>query len=311
MKRVLLAVLLLIVHPLLFAQAKPDVARKFEALMKAEKYADAVALLNPLIKASPQNAVLFDMRGQALTGLEKAQDAYNDFTEAISLDGKKYDYYLHRAVLFYLTQNPEDAISDNLKALSMAASDSVRNLIRINLGSARMMKRDFEGAYADYLAVLQSDSLDKAALTNIGAVLDELGRGDEAIPFFEKTIRHYPDFVGGYANLAFRYSNMGKYDKALELSNTAIRKFPNEAVTYNNRGYILYKMNRLTDAMADINKSIEMYKENSYAYKNRALVYLALKQNEKACKDLETALQYGFALMYGEEVTELRTKWCQ
>ena len=49
---------------------------------------------------------------------------------------------------------------------------------------------------------------------------------------------------------------------------------------------------------------------NSYAYRNRALVNLELKQNDKACTDLEAAMKFRFTEQYGPEVKELYEQHC-
>ena len=63
--------------------------------------------------------------------------------------------------------------------------------------------------------------------------------------------------------------------------------------------------------MEDINKSIELYPTNSYAYKVRALIHIANKKDEKACEDLDIAIELGYTQQYGEEVQQLINANCK
>ena len=62
--------------------------------------------------------------------------------------------------------------------------------------------------------------------------------------------------------------------------------------------------------MSDVNKSIQLYSANSYAYRIRALIYIEKKDLDKACADLQTAIDKGFTAIYGNEVIELQKKYC-
>lgn len=292
------------------AQSKKDPLEHVHALYDSGRYEPALKEVTELIETGPALPELYDLRAQIHSELKNHRQAAEDFTEAIALAPQDPIYYHHRAILFYTIQQPDLAIKDNNEALKYVKNDSLKYSIINNRGNARLMKRDFQGAYDDYMQVLRFDSTHMGVLTNLGAVLDDLGRDDEAILYLERAIRLHPDFVGGYGNLAFRHASKGRYKEAMALYNKVLELDPNEALAYNNRGFVKYKTGDLKGALQDINKSLEMYPSNSYAYKNRALVYIAQKDPEPACADLEQAAAYGFTEMYGPEVVELMAKHC-
>jgi tetratricopeptide (TPR) repeat protein len=86
---------------------------------------------------------------------------------------------------------------------------------------------------------------------------------------------------------------------------------PNEPLGYSNRSYSRLKLGDTKGAMKDINKSIELYPSNSYAYRNRALIYIEQEKFDKACEDLQTAIDKGYTLSYGEDVINLQKKHCR
>ncbi len=63
--------------------------------------------------------------------------------------------------------------------------------------------------------------------------------------------------------------------------------------------------------MEDVNKSIKLFPENSYAYRNRALIYLNLKETQKACTDIETALKLGYREKYDSDLDLIQSQNCK
>lgn len=306
-----LLTLLAFVPLLCLSQTAKEKLAQTTDLVEKKQYDTAMKLVNQLIKDDSTAAEYYDLRGKINLAKENFKKAIADFNRAVALAPNVYDYYLSRGVFYYSIQQPDSAIEDYTKALQYITGDSLRHAVLNNRGASKSMKRDFEGAYDDFMEVLKHDSTDLGALTNLGAILDNLGRSDEAIPILEKVIRLYPDFVGGYGNLSFRYMDKGDYKKALQLANKVLELDPNQPLGYNNRGFIKYKMNDLEGALKDINKSLEIYPQNSYAYKNRALVYIQKKEMKKACADFNKAVDYGFTEMYGTEVYLLIQKHCK
>ena len=294
-----------------FSQTPVDKLKHAKQLRDEEKYAQALQEVNQLIAKDSKNSDFYDFRAEIYYKLRKHNESIDDYTKAISLSPNDPIYYHHRAILFYAVQEPDLAIEDNNMALKFITNnDTLKYGIIANRGNAWQMKREFGKAYDDYMQAYAFDSTDVAILTNLGSVLDELGKADEAIRILKKVILLYPDEVGGYGNLAFQYMQMGRYKEALELNNKVLQINPKDPLGYNNRGFVKYKLNDLKGAMEDVNHSLQIYPANSYAYKNRALIYIALKQNAKACEDLKKAVDYGFTEMYGEEVSQLQTKYC-
>jgi len=302
--------LLVISSSLCFSQAKTDPLQHAQALKDSGQYEEAFKEVNLLINRDSSVADYFDFRADLYFQMRLFEDAKSDYDKAVALAPNDPLCYHYRSNFYLSMQQPDLAIEDNNRALALVKNDTLKYAIVLNRGACYSMKRDFQKAYDDYLTVLNFDSTSQTALTDMGTVLDELGRRDESIAYLEKVVRLYPDFVGGYGNLAFQFTEMGQYQKALDYNNKVLELDPKEPFGYNNRGYVKYKMNDLKGAMQDVNHSLELYPENSYAYRNRALIFIALKQFSFACTDLKKAIALGFTAMYGDEVQKLLDKYC-
>lgn len=294
------------------AQTNDELIQKAGQLTSEKKFQEALVILNKVLAKDTLNYKAFISRGLVYNEIDEMQKSYDDLTKAIDIAPDSARGYHYRAILFFRLMYSDEAISDNTKAIELAGKDdSLRISCYINRGNAKQQKRDFQGGFEDYSRAYMLDTSNIATINNLATSLDELGRRDEAIMYFKKIIKLDPKFIGGYVNLGFQYNKIGKFQEALGYFNQALAIEKDEPVTLNNRGFTKYSLKDYKGALEDINKSIELYPANSYAYKNRALVYLAQQQNDKACKDLQMAIDYEFTKVYGDEVIELQKKNCK
>ena len=113
------------------------------------------------------------------------------------------------------------------------------------LGWTYSFKRDYDRAIAECHKAIEVDPEFGNPYNDIGAYLIELGRWDEAIPWFEKAIgapryepRHFPHF-----NLSRIYSKRYEYDKAIENLRKALELEPRYPVARRELAKLLAWMN--------------------------------------------------------------------
>lgn len=310
MKKLLLLPFLISSY-LLSAQPVKELITRGQQLLGEKKYIEALDVYNKAFKRDSTKYDVFTGRGTAYFELKEYQKCYDDFSRAIALEPDSALAYHYRANLMYVLNYTEEAIADNTKAIERTTDEKFLLGCFINRGTAREQKRDFKGAYEDFYRAYSYDTTDISVLNNLGTVLDDIGRRDEAIMYLKKAIAIDSSFVGPYVNIGFQYTIMERYNEALVYFSKALQLEKDEPLTLNNRGFARYKLNDLEGALEDINRSILLYNTNSFAYKNRALVYLAMDKKEDACKDLDRAKELQFEKQYGPEVNELIKKNCQ
>lgn len=292
-------------------QPVKELVARGQQLLGEKKYTEALDIYNKAFKRDSTKYDVFTGRGTAYFELKEFQKCFDDFSRAIELEPDSALAYHYRANLMYVLNYTDEAIADNTKAIERTSDEKFLLGCFINRGSAKEQKRDYKGAYEDFYRAYSYDTADLSVLNNLGTVLDELDRREEAIMYLKKAIKLDSNFVGPYVNIGFQYSLMGKYEESLVYFNKALELEKNEPLTLNNRGFTRYKLNDYPGALDDINKSIAFYPTNAYAYKNRALVYIALEKNEQACADLLKAKELQFEKQFGPEVNELLKKNCQ
>jgi Tfp pilus assembly protein PilF len=128
--------------------------------------------------------------------------------------------------------------------------------------------------------------------------------------YLNKAIEIDSAYYPAYANIGFKYQEMGQHEKAIEYYDMVLSFAPDEPLGYSNRSYNRMKVGDLKGAMKDIEKSLKLYPSNPYAYKVRALIYIESEKIDKACEDLQTALDKGYTITFGNEVLDLQKQYC-
>lgn len=311
MRKTILPILVLLFSTVAASgQSASELYEQAVVLYDKAEFARVSQLMDRAIKLDSGNSKYYLLKADALEKEENLQEAFDTYSLTIEKFPKESYAYNQRGLLLLRIREHEYALVDFNTALAFEKVDSLQLTLLINRGTVKLGIRDFEGAYDDFMAALRIDSLEVGVLNNLAAVCDEVGRGDETIPYLQKILAIDSTFIGAYANIGYKYQEMGDHKTAIEYYNKVLALEPEEPLGYSNRAYNRYKLGDHAGALSDINRSIDLYPGNSYAYRVRALIYLAQKDKAKACTDLEEALRQGFTKSYGDEVEKLKRENC-
>ena len=244
MKFRILLILLLFTCGLTFGQTANDFNVK--AIEKSEEgnFKAALKEINNAIMLDSLNIDFLNSKGYYLYELEKYQESYDVYSQAIAIEAN-YHSYQGRGFLLETIGEFNLAIEDYSMAISKAENDTVKCTELSNRAVVKMKLRDFQSAYEDLMIAYSFDSSRLAVLTNLGAVCDEIGKGEETLKYLLKAIEVAPEFYPAYGNIGFKYQEMGQYSKAIEYFNKVLEFNPNDPLGYSNRSYNLYKLGDL------------------------------------------------------------------
>jgi tetratricopeptide (TPR) repeat protein len=308
----LLALLIMLLNFInVSAQSKVDFYNKAIELYDKEDYKNAMTQIDLALKQDPDNTDYLLVKGNVYQHLEKYQSAFDAYTKIPQLSPDDVSALNQRGLLLNKIQEFQSAIKDFNQALSLKNKDSFKLSLYINRGATKINLRDFQGAYDDFTSAYKIDSLDIGTLNNLASVCDEVGKGDKTLEYLYKIIKIDSTFIGAYGNIGFKYQEMGDYKTAIQFFDKVHSLAPEEPLAFSNRAFNKYKLGDLDGALIDINQSIVFYKTNSFAFRIRALIYLSQHKNNEACKDLDEAIRLGFTTMYGDEVQDLKIKYCK
>ncbi|MDI6742792.1 MAG: tetratricopeptide repeat protein, partial [Smithella sp.] len=129
------------------------------------------------------------------------------------------------------------------------------------------------------------------AHNNLGLVLFNKGRLDEAMNHYNRAIDIKDDYINAYYNRGVANFQLGLYQPALQDFDQTIRLKPNFAAAYNNRGAVHVILGQNSPAIEDYSEAIKLKKDYADAYFNRGFAYNKLGQHQLAVEDFSKAIQ--------------------
>ena len=132
---------------------------------------------------------------------------------------------------------------------------------------------------------------------NLGNVLAQLGRRDEALAQYDQALRQKPGLFEALFNRGNLHRESGRAAEALADYDRALAVRTDVPGLWNNRGTALRQLRRLEDALASYGRAIALAPSHVNALANRAIVLLELRRLEEAlaAADATLAVQGDFA----------------
>jgi tetratricopeptide (TPR) repeat protein len=225
-------------------------------------------------KDGPKNlATAFYNRANAFRVKLEYDRAIADYTQAIKLDPKDYDFHVDRGWAYHLKGDFDRAIENHNEAIKLDRDNERAFIMR---GAAWQRKGDYERAIKD---------------------------NDEAI-------RINPKNASAYNIRGNDYRETLDYERALNDYNIALDIDPDDEVIFANRCFAQALARRYEAALKDCNEALRLRPaDNWYALGRRGLVYLMMGENEKAVADFDAALKINPGnsnALYGRGVAKAR-----
>jgi len=230
-----------------------------------ENYDKALQKINLAIKQDKRNLDFYDLKCYILIKLKRNKEIIETSTQAINLNPNDAKFYEIRGNTYYFDFEPEKALQDYRKMISLDQSN--------------------DRYYNNYLKLLNEKRLDQEMI--------------DLYPIFAKAlpqIKENPDnkFLHDvYFYFSLPFERAKNYEKAKALLTEAITQKNTGSMYYNNRGLIYQETGDLKLALRDLDKAIEIKSDEPSYYENRFSIYFQAKDYENARKDLLKILALG------------------
>ena len=131
---------------------------------------------------------------------------------------------------------------------------------------------------------------------NLGDALVKMGRRDEAIAQYQKTLQITPNYAEAHDNLGSVLLQKGRVDEAIAHYQTALRITPENATAHNNLGNALFQKRMVAEAITHYQKALQINPDYAEAHNNLAWVLatapqVSLRNGDEAVKLAERANQ--------------------
>jgi serine/threonine protein kinase/Flp pilus assembly protein TadD len=242
-----------------------------QALVKAGRGKDGLALFKRLVAEKPDNPWLHYWRGYALDDLGRSSEAEKAFREAVRLQpdfpkahgmlgavlGDQRHYKESekaiREAIRLLPNYPEAhynlGVLLRLQGKHKEAEEAIREAIRrkhnfpeahTSLGLALGEQRRYPEAEQAHREAIRLKPDYALAHNNLGVVLNARGKHKDAEAALREAIRLDRDDPDAYFNLGIALNAQGKYLEAATAYREVIRRRPDDAEAYNQLGAVLH-----------------------------------------------------------------------
>jgi protein O-mannosyl-transferase len=128
----------------------------------------------------------------------------------------------------------------------------------------------------------------------------------DSLILWTDVVGKYERIPFAFANRGYGYYKLGRYDEAVGDYNKTLELDPSDASTYHNRGVSYYRLRQYDLALADYNKALELKLDNGEVYNNRGAAFAALGRSDEAIADFTKAIALtpDYAEAYNNRGTE-------
>lgn len=282
--------------------------------LQTGRFAQSAEVLEKAARLLPKNVEVLTNLGVALRALKRPDEAIVRFQQALAVRPDYLSALANLGNLFQESGRAAEAVPlcaqivqlcpDNAPATfnygnsllatgnSLGAIQSYEQALKlkpdyldamINLGIALGLagKNDrsqqwFGVAQSWFEKALALDPKNAVAMNNLGNILRQQGRSEEAVLHYRKALDLRPDYAEAAINLATGLHDLGLLDEALENCRKALRLLPESVEARNNLGTYLQEKGAHEEALELFDEALQRQPTSLDAQWNKALSLLAL-----------------------------------
>lgn len=144
-----------------------------------------------------------------------------------------------------------------------------------------------------YELILENDSTNYDALTNLGVIFQQMGDLEKSLSYFEKTVKFNPLKARAYHNLGILNSIMGRLDDAIINLNKAAYLDSTSPNSVRQLG-VLYMQNEMFGkAIKAFERALIRNNYDTESYLGKALAYWSLKEYDLVLAEINEMLSLG------------------
>ncbi len=151
-----------------------------------------------------------------------------------------------------------------------------------NLGLVLANQGRFDEAIAHHTEALRSKPDFAEAHYNLGGALKDQGRVDEAIAHYTEALRSKPDFAEAHNNLGVALADQSRVGEAIAHYTEALRSKPDYAEAHYNLGGVLADQGRAGEAIAHYTEALRNKPDYAAAHNNLGLISAAQGRFDEA-----------------------------
>lgn len=282
----IVAISLLIIGLLVIFGCASKELTSAKVYIQQDDWAKAEEQLKQAVAMYPNDAEAQALLGEAYSRrgeFEKMNEAF-DASLAVSeahLDRIKYVrdknwvQNFNNGVAKVKTEELDEAMKhfETCKVIDPTRPDAHRNVAFVAMRSG-----DVELAKKNYREVLELDPKDTKVMLQLGALLYEEKKYEEAIDLMDKIIAIEPTNLEAISQKAFAFDSMGESEKAFEAYSSALEQNPDSPDLIFNLGRLYYMRDDFTSAIEQFKNVLNISPDDYEATLNIGNAYLSVAE---------------------------------
>ena len=202
-----------------------------EAAFNARKYGEATAIFESYVARRPTNPWGHYMLGLSAWKAGDLSKSKHAFEQALNLDDSHVKSLVNESRLFIDQQRYDEAIDRLVRASEVDPGSAV--VFRL-LARTYAAKGETEKAVETYRAAIDVNGDDVWSMNNLGLLLVDARRADEALPLLAKAVALRKDVAEFHNNLGMALEHTGRFKAAAKAYGDALTTNPAYAKAKNN-----------------------------------------------------------------------------
>lgn len=147
------------------------------------------------------------------------------------------------------------------------------------------------------------------AHNNLGRILQDAGKAEEAISHYHIALELKPDYEEAHNNLAVALRKAGKIDEAISHYQAALEIKPNYAIAHNNLANTLRNIGKAEEAIGHYRKAIELNPKCIEAHLNLGTIMDGLGRAEEAIVHYQKVLELKHDFVTAYRIAYSKLAW--
>jgi len=233
--------------------------------------------------------IMRDEHDEAIDQTFKLDNGAYIFETLCNSKGKHHaEYFFYLGNKFNESNDPSKAVKCYEKAIEINPENSATHN---NLGNLLDDLKRFEEAETEYRKAIEINPEYSEAHYNLGVLLQKRERFEEAETEYRKAIEINPEYSEAHYNLGNLLKKRERFEEAETEYRKAIDINPEYSEAHNNLGNLLKKRERFEEAETEYRKAIDINPEYSEAMANLGIMYIQMGEKAKRCKWLKKAME--------------------
>jgi arylsulfatase A-like enzyme/Tfp pilus assembly protein PilF len=228
--------------------------RRANSAVREGRFADALPILDDVLRRDPRNAFARLVKGSAQMGAGHHDEAIRWFRRYLEIVPSSAYAHLWIAICY---ARMGDAASAHKEAEATLAIDPRFTDARVLRAGLFAVRGEYESAVGELRTAIATDPNKPVIRVDLAKILSEAGRTAEARSEYEAAVKLQPDFVPALIGLAVLDANAGTLEAAGRGLRRALEINPRADDARFNLASVLERQGRQADAAAEYQRLVE------------------------------------------------------